>query len=111
MGVDAACERPIHIIESGPAAGVVGAAELAGKLGRRHVLTFDMGGTTAKAANNYRGRPLRSGQASHSASFDHRRSSTFPLTAIPIAFFWPTSTTIFFPLVMPVYSRFRRSIM
>ncbi len=50
MGVDAACERPIHIIESGPAAGVVGAAELAGKLGRRDVLTFDMGGTTAKAA-------------------------------------------------------------
>ncbi len=50
MGVEAARARPIHIIESGPAAGVVGAAELAAKLGRKDVLTFDMGGTTAKAA-------------------------------------------------------------
>ena len=50
MGLEAARMRPIHIIESGPAAGVVGAAELAAKLGRPDVLTFDMGGTTAKAA-------------------------------------------------------------
>ena len=50
MGVEAACERPIHIIESGPAAGVVGGAEIAAKLGFEDVLTFDMGGTTAKAA-------------------------------------------------------------
>ena len=50
MGVEAASERPIHIIESGPAAGVVGAAEVAGKLGLGNVLTFDMGGTTAKAS-------------------------------------------------------------
>ena len=62
MGVDAACERPIHIIESGPAAGVVGAAELAGKLGRRDVLTFDMGGTTAKAAMVEAGRFGRVGE-------------------------------------------------
>ena len=50
MGVEAACQRPIHIIESGPAAGVVGGAEVAAKLGFADVLTFDMGGTTAKAA-------------------------------------------------------------
>ncbi len=50
MGVEAACLRPIHIIESGPASGVVGAAELARKLGYANVLTFDMGGTTAKAS-------------------------------------------------------------
>ena len=50
MGLEAARARPIHIIESGPAAGVVGAAELAAKLARPDVLTFDMGGTTAKAA-------------------------------------------------------------
>lgn len=50
MGVEAACQRPIHIIESGPAAGVVGGAEVAAKLGFENVLTFDMGGTTAKAA-------------------------------------------------------------
>ena len=50
MSAAAAAERPIHIIESGPAAGVVGAAELARKLGGLSLLSFDMGGTTAKAA-------------------------------------------------------------
>ncbi len=56
MGLDAACERPIHIIESGPASGVVGAAELAACLGHDNVLTFDMGGTTAKASMVENGR-------------------------------------------------------
>ena len=50
MSAAAAAERPIHIIESGPAAGVVGAAELARRLGDLSLLSFDMGGTTAKAA-------------------------------------------------------------
>jgi N-methylhydantoinase A len=50
MSAQAAAERPIHIIESGPAAGVVGAAEVARRLGRLSLLSFDMGGTTAKAA-------------------------------------------------------------
>ena len=50
MSAAAAAERPIHIIESGPAAGVVGAAELARRLGNLSLLSFDMGGTTAKAA-------------------------------------------------------------
>ncbi len=50
MGVEAASTRPIHLIESGPAAGVVGAAELSRRLGGRALIAFDMGGTTAKAA-------------------------------------------------------------
>ena len=50
MSASAAAERPIHIIESGPAAGVVGATEIARRLGRLSLLSFDMGGTTAKAA-------------------------------------------------------------
>ncbi|BBK42085.1 methylhydantoinase [Allostella vacuolata] len=50
MGVEAASTRPIHLIESGPAAGVVGAAELSRRLGGRPLIAFDMGGTTAKAA-------------------------------------------------------------
>jgi N-methylhydantoinase A len=59
MSAAAASERPIHIIESGPAAGVVGAAEFARRLGDLSVLAFDMGGTTAKAALVDRGRFLR----------------------------------------------------
>src|SRR5579871_2203763 len=39
---------PIRIIESGPAAGVLMCAEVGKEEGFDHVLTFDMGGTTAK---------------------------------------------------------------
>jgi N-methylhydantoinase A len=59
MSAAAAAERPIHIIESGPAAGVVGAAELARRLGNLSLISFDMGGTTAKAALVDGGRFLR----------------------------------------------------
>ena len=44
-----AADYPAHIIESGPAAGVVGAAVLARRLDEPRLVTFDMGGTTAKA--------------------------------------------------------------
>jgi N-methylhydantoinase A len=50
MTAEAAEERPIHIVESGPAAGVIASAFLARRVGLRDVLTFDMGGTTAKAS-------------------------------------------------------------
>ncbi|MBO0711176.1 MAG: hydantoinase/oxoprolinase family protein [Acetobacteraceae bacterium] len=40
---------PAHIVESGPAAGVVGAAAFASRLDEPRIITFDMGGTTAKA--------------------------------------------------------------
>ena len=40
--------------------------------------------------------------SSLSLSFDHRRSSRLPLTAIASARFWPTSTTNRLPRVMPV---------
>ena len=46
----AAAARPMHIIESGPAAGVVGAQALARQVGLARLITFDMGGTTAKAS-------------------------------------------------------------
>lgn len=41
---------PIGLLESGPVAGVTAAAELGRRLGARHVLTLDIGGTTAKTA-------------------------------------------------------------
>jgi N-methylhydantoinase A len=46
----AATERPMNIIESGPAGGVVGAQALARAKGLDKIITFDMGGTTAKAS-------------------------------------------------------------
>jgi N-methylhydantoinase A len=44
-----AAARPATIIESGPASGVIAAAETARQLALEKVLSFDMGGTTAKA--------------------------------------------------------------
>ena len=41
---------PCNIIESGPAGGVVGGQALGSRLGLDQVITFDMGGTTAKAS-------------------------------------------------------------
>lgn len=39
---------PIKLLESGPAAGAIGAAHIAEKAGYRNIISFDMGGTTAK---------------------------------------------------------------
>ena len=54
-----AADSPAHIIESGPAAGVVGAAALARRLDEPRIVTFDMGGTTAKAGLVENGEVLR----------------------------------------------------
>ncbi len=54
-----AAERPVTIIESGPAAGVVAATKVAAQSGIENVITFDMGGTTTKASIIERGGILR----------------------------------------------------
>jgi N-methylhydantoinase A len=43
-----ATEFPIRLVESGPAGGAILAARVAAESGLEHVLSFDMGGTTAK---------------------------------------------------------------
>lgn len=52
-----ASSRPVTAIESGPAAGVVASKLLARELSLERVLTFDMGGTTAKAGTVIGGQP------------------------------------------------------
>jgi len=47
---NAAAVTPMHIIESGPAAGVVGVQALTRLVGIDKAISFDMGGTTAKAS-------------------------------------------------------------
>ncbi len=57
MTVGAARQAPVHLIYSGPAAGVL-AAQFIGRLtGRDHVLGFDMGGTSTDISLVYRGAP------------------------------------------------------
>ena len=50
MSSDDAVRRPVLALESGPAAGVVAALGMAQRLGYANVISFDMGGTTAKAS-------------------------------------------------------------
>lgn len=58
MTSQAARRRPAYMIESGPAAGVLAAARLAAESNLDQVLSFDMGGTTAKACLIEYGVPL-----------------------------------------------------
>lgn len=48
---------PVQLIESGPAAGVIGATYLAKMAGFNNLISFDMGGTTAKAGLVENGSP------------------------------------------------------
>lgn len=57
FGSDAASVRPVFMVESGPAAGVIASAHLGETLGRPDILSFDMGGTTAKVGLIQGGRP------------------------------------------------------
>lgn len=59
ISASVAAERPVAIIESGPAAGVVAAERLARDSGYANVITLDMGGTTTKASIIERGEMLR----------------------------------------------------
>lgn len=54
-----AAQKPVYSLESGPAAGVIGALSLARRVGLTDVVTFDMGGTTAKASLIRDGEPYR----------------------------------------------------
>ena len=51
----------VRILESGPAAGVIGARALCQTLGIAEAIAFDMGGTTAKAGVIYHGAALTKG--------------------------------------------------
>jgi N-methylhydantoinase A len=46
--IDTACRFPIRLLESGPAGGAIFSATIARQCGIANVLSFDMGGTTAK---------------------------------------------------------------
>jgi len=48
ISIDSAAEFPVRLVESGPAGGAVFAANIAARYGLEKVLSFDMGGTTAK---------------------------------------------------------------
>jgi N-methylhydantoinase A len=50
MSAETAKRMPVTMMESGPVAGVIAAAHLGETLDIRHIISFDMGGTTAKSS-------------------------------------------------------------
>jgi len=84
MTGDVARDKPAVMVESGPAAGVIAASTLGNLLGFPNVISFDMGGTTAKAGLVERGRPKLAvnyevGSAAMSPDARGRKGSGYPL--------------------------------
>ena len=50
MTPEVATERPVAMMESGPVGGIIASAQVGAALGYDNVISFDMGGTTAKAS-------------------------------------------------------------
>ncbi|MGB9061562.1 MAG: hydantoinase/oxoprolinase family protein, partial [Pseudolabrys sp.] len=61
--IDHARRDCVRMLESGPAAGVIGAQAICAQLGLKDAIAFDMGGTTAKAGVISDSKPLTTGSA------------------------------------------------
>jgi N-methylhydantoinase A len=78
-GARTASEQPIALVESGPAAGAMGAAFLARQAGWDDVIAFDMGGTTAKVSLIHGGLPHRSHELEVARLQRFKKGSGLPL--------------------------------
>ncbi len=81
--IDTACRFPIRLVESGPAGGAIFSAHIARECGRDRVLSFDMGGTTAKICliDDFRPQTARAFEVARVGRF--RKGSGLPLR-IPV---------------------------
>lgn len=78
---EAAMEFPIRMLESGPAAGAFAAGYFGELAGHDHVLSFDMGGTTAKACLIEHGKPGVAGMLEADRVHRFKPGSGLPITA------------------------------
>jgi N-methylhydantoinase A len=76
VDVSGARSKPVHLIESGPAAGVIATQVLASSLGLANVIAFDMGGTTAKGSLIEAGRPFEAAEYEVGGGMNTRRGLT-----------------------------------
>ena len=70
---------PVRLIESGPAAGALAAAHYGALLGHKDLLSFDMGGTTAKACVISDGEPLVSPEFEIDRRYRFKKGSGLPI--------------------------------
>jgi N-methylhydantoinase A len=81
--IETACRFPIRLVESGPAGGAIFSAYIARQCGVENVLSFDMGGTTAKICliDDYKPQTARTFEVARVGRF--RKGSGLPLR-IPV---------------------------
>jgi N-methylhydantoinase A len=81
--IETACRFPIRLVESGPAGGAIFSAHIARQCGIENVLSFDMGGTTAKICliDDYRPQTARTFEVARVGRF--KKGSGLPLR-IPV---------------------------
>ncbi len=77
--VETVCRFPIRLLESGPAAGALAAAFYGRATNFPEVLSFDMGGTTAKACLIEGGEPLTSGEFEVARVYRFKKGSGLPV--------------------------------
>src|ERR1700742_3111620 len=80
IGAEIAGRNPVRMIESGPAAGALAAAFYAERLWLDRLLSFDMGGTTAKACMIEDRKPLVAGSFEVDRMYRFCEGSGMPLT-------------------------------
>jgi N-methylhydantoinase A len=79
IGIDIARRFPVRMVESGPAAGALAATYFAERLGFDRLLSFDMGGTTAKACIIEDRKPLIAGAFEVDRIYRFKAGSGLPI--------------------------------
>jgi N-methylhydantoinase A len=80
---DTSSRFPVRLLESGPAAGALAAAQAGMLSGHRDLLSFDMGGTTAKLCVIEDGQPLKTHEFEVDRVYRFRKGSGLPVR-IPV---------------------------
>ncbi|MGO4671721.1 hydantoinase/oxoprolinase family protein [Bosea sp. 2YAB26] len=83
MSLEGAAEFPVRLVESGPAGGAIYAADVAARFGLDRVLSFDMGGTTAKICLIKNQTPKTSRVFEVARSYRFKKGSGMPIS-IPV---------------------------
>ena len=83
ISIENAAEFPVRLVESGPAGGAVFAAHIAARYGLDKVLSFDMGGTTAKICLIKNQTPKTSRVFEAARAYRFKKGSGMPLS-IPV---------------------------
>ncbi|HUR44149.1 MAG TPA: hydantoinase/oxoprolinase family protein [Aestuariivirga sp.] len=81
--LETAARFPIRLVESGPAGGAILASEIAAECGLGEVLSFDMGGTTAKICLLTDGEPERARKFEIARAYRDMKGSGIPVR-IPV---------------------------